>query len=124
MGWLDWWAVDTYSCAWRPPVPAGESRRWTRRKYNLTALGGAVKWQNEERGYVAKRGCRGEERLNWQNQKEATGRKVEEHDPWSSQVAIKAPCAANSQMKRPFSLHVTTAAAFAATTVSTPLSPA
>lgn len=61
MGWLDWWAVDTYSCAWRPPVPAGESRRWTRRKYNLTALGGAVKWQNEERGYVAKRGCRGEE---------------------------------------------------------------
>lgn len=63
-------------------------------------------------------------RLNWQNQKEATGRKVEEHDPWSSQVAIKAPCAANSQMKRPFSLHVTTAAAVAATTVSTPLSPA
>lgn len=63
-------------------------------------------------------------RLNWQNQKEATGRKVKEHDPWSSQVAIKAPCAANSQTKRPFSLHVTTAAAFAATTVSTPLSPA
>jgi hypothetical protein len=62
-GSLDWWTVDTYSSAWHPPVPAGESRRWTRQRCNLTALGGAGKWQNETRRICRKRGCRGEEEV-------------------------------------------------------------
>lgn len=96
-----------------------------RRRCNLTALGGAVKWQNEMRGYVAKGGCRGEEEDELAKSERSDGEQGKRARPYgrNSQVAIKAPCAANSQMKRPFSLHVTAAAAFAARTVSTPLSP-